>query len=101
MTAGYKDYQAQALIEHARVESGFHVCALGPGGYHYLYQWSSTRLEQLKRFAGYQGCPQLHTQLAFADKELKTDPKFSCFWAATTEDGAYRALRRGFGGGAC
>jgi hypothetical protein len=98
---GYQDFQIQAMVEHARTESGFRACAVGPGGYHYLYQWSSGRLEQLQHFAGYAGCPQLDTQLAFADHELRDDPKFSCFWSATTEPAAYSALRRGFGGGSC
>jgi Phage tail lysozyme len=99
--AGYRDYQVQALAEHAQAESGFRPCAAGPGGYRYLYQWSSTRLEHLHQFAHTDGCPQLHAQLAFADKELKTDPKFACFWQATSEDAAYAALRRGFGRGSC
>ena len=97
----YQDFQIQAMVEHARTESGFRACAVGPGGYHYLYQWSSTRLEQLQHFAGYSGCPQLDTQLAFADHELRDDPKFSCFWNATSEPAAYTALRRGFGRGSC
>jgi hypothetical protein len=101
MKAGYKEFQAQALMEHAQAESGFRACATGPGGYRYLYQWSSTRLRQLHEFAHTDGCPQIHTQLAFADKELRNDPKFSCFWNATNESGAYAALRRGFGGGSC
>jgi hypothetical protein len=98
---GYQDFQIQALVEHARTESGFRACAIAPGGYHYLFQWASTRLEQLQKFAGYPGCPQLDTQLAFADRELRQDPKFSCFWSATTEPAAYSALRRGFGRGSC
>ena len=100
-THGYQDFQIQAMVAHARTESGFRACAVGPGGYHYLFQWSSTRLEQLQRFAGYSGCPQVDTQLAFADHELRDEPKFSCFWSATTEPAAYTALRRGFGGGSC
>jgi hypothetical protein len=99
--AGYRDFQVEALIEHARAESGFRPCAAGPGGYHYLYQWSSTRLQRLHEFAHTTGCPQLHMQLAFTDKELRNDPKFSCFWQATTEPAAYAALRRGFGRGSC
>jgi hypothetical protein len=98
---GYQDFQIQALAEHAHTESGFRACAIGPGGYHYLYQWNSTRLERLQDFAHTSGCPQLHAQLAFADKELRNDPKFSCFWGATSEPAAYAALRRGFGGGSC
>lgn len=100
-THGYRDFQIQALVEHARTESGFRACAVGPGGYHYLFQWSSTRLDQLHRFARTDGCPHLHAQLAFADHELRDDPKFACFWDATSEPAAYAALRRGFGGGSC
>lgn len=99
--AGYQDFQVAALLEHADVESHFQACAAGPGGFHYLFQWGGTRLQQLQRFAHHSGCPQLHTQLAFADRELRNDPKFACFWDAKTEDGAYAALRRGFGRGAC
>jgi hypothetical protein len=100
MTHGYKDYQAEALMQHAQTESGYRACANG-GPYHYLFQWTGTRLEQLHEFAGYPGCPQIHTQLAFADNELRNERKFSCFWGATTEAAAYAALRRGFGRGSC
>jgi hypothetical protein len=99
--AGYRDFQIEALAEHARVESGFRACAVGPGDMRYTFQWGGTRLRQLQDFAHTNGCPQLRTQLAFADRELRTDPKYACFWNATTERGAYVALRRGFGGGSC
>lgn len=98
---GYRDFQIEALIEHAQVESGFQACAAGPGGFRYLFQWGGTRLHQLQQFARHSGCPRLKTQLAFADNELRNDPKFTCFWNAATESGAYAALRRGFGGGSC
>ncbi len=99
--AGYRDFQVEALVEHARAESGFHACAVGPGGLRYTFQWGGARLRWLQRFAGTEGCPQLHTQLAFADRELRTEPNYACFWAATSEPAAYAALRRGFGGGSC
>lgn len=99
--AGYEQFQIAALLEHADAESHFQACAASPGGYRYLFQWGGRRLEQLQNFAHHSGCPQLKTQLAFADKELRNDPKFTCFWDAKTEDGAYAALRRGFGGGSC
>ncbi|GEM_PF-2338599 len=99
--AGYNQFQIDALTEHARLESGFRPCAAGPGGYRYTFQWSGLRLRRLQEFARTAGCPQLHVQLAFADKELRNDPKYACFWAATTERSAYAALRRGFGGGSC
>jgi hypothetical protein len=98
--AGYHDYQVDALVQLANTESGFRPCVVGPGGYHYLYQWGGTRLRQLREFAQTSGCPQLRAQLAFTDKELR-DPKFACFWGATTEPAAYVALRRIFGRGSC
>jgi hypothetical protein len=101
MTARYKDFQVEALMDHAEVESGFRPCAAGPGGYRYLYQWSSTRLRHLHDFARTDECPPLDTQLAFANDELRNDPKFACFWEATTEADALHALRGGFGGGSC
>jgi hypothetical protein len=101
MAHGYQQFQVQALLWHAQVESGFQPCAASPGGFRYTFQWGSTRLEQLHRFAHTDGCPQLHVQLAFADWELRNDPKFSCFWGATSAPAALAALRRGFGRGSC
>jgi hypothetical protein len=99
--AGYRDFQVAALIQLADVESGFRPCVVGPGGYHYLYQWTGTRLRQLREFAQTSGCPHIRTQLAFTDRELRYDPKFTCFWGATTTPAAYVALRRVFGRGSC
>lgn len=99
--AGYQPFQVTALLEHAKVESGFQACAAGAGDLRYLFQWGGTRLQQLHKFAHHSGCPQLKTQLAFADRELRNDPKFACFWDAKTEAAAYTALRRGFGRGSC
>jgi len=98
---GYHDFQVAALVQHARTESGFRACAVGPADLRYTYQWGGTRLRQLHEFARTDGCPQLDTQLAFADKELRNDPKYACFWDAKTEPAAYTALRRGFGAGSC
>jgi hypothetical protein len=100
-TAGYRDFQIAALVQLADTESGFRPCVVGPGGYHYLFQWGGTRLRQLREFAQTSGCPQLKTQLAFTDKELRHDPKFSCFWGTAAEAAAYTALRRIFGLGSC
>jgi len=98
---GYRNYQVGALITHADIESGFHPCAVGPGGYHYTFQWSGRRLRQLYEFAGARSCPPLDKQLAFADRELRSEPQFACFWNATTAESALTALRRGFGHGSC
>src|SRR5205085_5705952 len=65
-TNGYRDYQVAALMQLADTESGFRPCVIGPGGYHYLFQWGGVRLRQLREFARTSGCPQLKTQLAFA-----------------------------------
>ena len=99
--AGYRDYQVAALVDHARGESGFRACAVGPADLRYTFQWGGTRLRQLHTFAHTDGCPQLDKQLAFADKELRGESKYACFWSATTESSAYAALRRGFGQGSC
>ena len=99
--AGYRNYQVSALVEHARIESGFHPCIAGAGGLRYTYQWGGTRLQRLHQFAGTQSCPPLGMQLKFTDNELRRDAKFSCFWGATSDAGALAALRRGFGRGSC
>jgi len=101
LTAKYQPFQAEALMEHAEIESGFHPCIAGAADLRYTFQWSGTRLQRLHEFARTQGCPELDTQLAFADKELRNEPRFSCFWGATTEPAALAALRRGFGRGSC
>jgi hypothetical protein len=98
---GYRDFQVAALVQLANTESGFRPCVVGPGGYHYLFQWTGRRLRQLRDFAQTSGCPQLKTQLAFTDKELRSEPSFSCFWGATSTPTAYVALRRIFGHGSC
>jgi hypothetical protein len=99
--AGYKDFQAEALADHARIESGYRPCAAGAGDLRYTYQWGGRRLQHLHEFAHTSGCPQLDTQLAFADQELRHESNFACFWRATTEPAALAALRRGFGRGSC
>jgi hypothetical protein len=99
--AGYKDFQAEALAEHAKIESGFRPCAAA-GGRRYTYQWSGQRLRRLNDAAGGRGlCPPLDKQLAFANAELRSVPGYSCFWRATTKSAAVAALRRGFGRGSC
>lgn len=99
--AGYPAFQAAALVDHARIESGLHPCIAGPGGLRYTYQWGGTRLERLYEFAETRGCPPLDKQLAFADRELRQDENFSCFLRTTTREAAVAALRRGFGRGRC
>jgi len=98
---GYKDFQISAVLADARDESGFNPCIRGAGDLSYTFQWGGRRLARLHEFAHTNGCPQLHTQLAFADWELRNEPKFGCFWRATTTAAAYAALRRGFGRGSC
>ena len=99
--AGYHRFQAEALADHALYESGFRPCVAGPAHLRYTYQWGGTRLQNLYEFADTRSCPPLDQQLAFADHELRTDPKFACFWYAHTREDALAALRRGFGRGSC
>ncbi len=98
---GYRDFQVAALVEHARIESGFQPCAAGAAGLRYTYQWGGTRLQRLYRLAGERRCPPLDRQLEFADRELRSEPNFACFWRTTTTAAAVAALRRGFGRGRC
>jgi hypothetical protein len=99
--AGYQIPQVEAMVEHAKIESGFRPCATNGSSLRYTYQWSGARLRRLRDFAGTSGCPTLEKQLAFADYELRNEPNYSCFWNQTTPSGALRALRRGFGHGSC
>jgi len=99
---GYKDFQVEALAEHARIESGYRPCVTPRSSLRYTYQWGGIRLRRLEAFAGGRGgCPPLEKQLAFADNELRTEASFACFWRATTTQAAVAALRRGFGRGRC
>ena len=99
--AGYQPFQVTALVEHAKIESGFNPCARAPG-LRYTFQWGGGRLRKLLEFAGTAGtCPPLDKQLAFADRELRNEAAYSCFWEAKTEPAALKALRRGFGRGSC
>ena len=99
--AGYPEFQAAALVDHARLESGLNPCIRGPGGLRYTYQWGGTRLQRLYEFAGMRTCPPLAKQLAFADNELRNNPNFACFLSASNRAAAVSALRRGFGRGRC
>jgi hypothetical protein len=101
LQAGYPSFQAAALVDHARIESGFNPCIRGRGGLRYTYQWGGIRLQRLHEFAGTRTCPPLAKQLAFADNELRNNPNFSCFLSTATRGAAVAALRRGFGRGRC
>ena len=98
---GYPAFQAAALVDHARIESGLNPCIAGPAGLRYTYQWGGLRLQRLHEFAGMRACPPLAKQLAFANDELRNNPNFSCFLSTTNRDAAVAALRRGFGLGRC
>lgn len=98
---GYPAFQAAALVDHARIESGLNPCIGGPGGLRYTYQWGGLRLQRLHEFAGTRSCPPLAKQLAFANDELRSNPNYSCFLSSKNRDDAVAALRRGFGRGRC
>ena len=99
--AGYRDIQVDALVQHAKIESGFRPCAANGSSLRYTYQWGGLRLRRLQEFAGTRDCPPLDKQLAFTDYELRNEPNYSCFWRASTGPAALTALRRGFGHGSC
>src|ERR1700676_2263869 len=60
--AGYRVFQAEALADHAKIETGFRPCAAGAAGLRYTFQWGGTRLQRLHEFAGARRCPPLDTQ---------------------------------------
>lgn len=99
--SGYQPFQADALVAHAKIESGFERCVVAKSGSRYLFQWLGVRLGRLWEYAGHRGCPSLAVQLAFANEELYHQPAFACFWRARTQATALAALRRGFGRGHC
>lgn len=101
LLAGYQPYQAEALVDHARIESRFQPCVVARSGSRYLFQWLGSRLERLWKFADRHGCPPLAAQLAFANEELYHERRYSCFWRARDRRTALAALRRGFGRGHC
>ena len=99
---GYHRVHIEALVDYAQGESGFRPCATNGRSYRYLFQWAGERLRKLDDFTRAHGrCPPLDEQLAFADNELRTEPKYWCFWRAQTRAESLAALRRGFGRGSC
>ncbi len=97
----YPRPQYEALVDHARDESGFRPCATNGSSLRYLYQWSGLRLQRLQAYARTNGCPPLEKQLAFTNYELRHEGNYGCFWEAQTRETALRTLRRGFGQGRC
>lgn len=101
LSHGYTTWQAQALTESARIESGFQPCIIAKSGSRWLYQWVGIRARRLQEFAHTTGCPPLEAQLRFADMELRTVPVYGCFFGATNYASALAAVRRGFERGRC
>lgn len=101
IAAGYQPFQADAMVDHARIESGFDRCVVARSGSVYLFQWLGVRRRRLAEFSGTPGCPSLEAQLKFADTELRSEPAYACFWKAQTRTHALGAVRRGFGRGHC
>ena len=94
----YPPSHAEAMIRQADIESRFQPCVQSRTG-SWLYGWVGTRRRALAAYAGASGCPSVQTQLAFADKELRTG-SFSSFWRAAPGH-AFHVLRRCFGRGQC
>lgn len=94
LSHGYADYQAQAIIHSAWIETRLQPCRVGRSG-SYLFQWAGPRLRALHRFAGV-GCPPIAKQLVFMDAELRGIPAFAGFWQQRTEITAFRVFRCAF-----
>lgn len=101
LSHGYATHQAGALVEQARIESGFdHLVVNRRSGSSCLYQWVGPRRRELFRQSASNTCPSLEAQLRYADWELRTQSQYDGFWHATPA-AAFRVLRACFGGGHC
>lgn len=97
LNAGAQPFQAEALVQQAKIESRLSPDPPQTGFGHCLYQWAGARWQQLQAWAHSRGCPPLQVQLRFARLEL-AGPWFSCFWQASPAT-ALAVLRRHFGRG--
>ena len=97
--AGYQDFQAEAMVRQAFIESRFQHCVIAGSGSEGLYQWAGSRRRQLHEFGG-TGCVPLEKQLAFANYELRGQARYRSFWRAS-RDTAFAVLRACFGRGRC
>ena len=96
---GYSPPQRDAVLSYIKRESDFHPDLIERTGV-CLMQWAgSRRMQVLAESAG--RCPPWTRQLEIADRELRTEPAYRCFWRAMTYTGALSAIRRGFGRGRC
>lgn len=93
----YSPIHAQAMIKQAELESNLQPCVRSRTGA-WLYGWVGSRRLKLAAYAGTNGCPPLEKQLAFADRELRTE--YTQFWAAHPSK-CFAVLRRCFGRGQC
>ena len=94
----YPPSHAEAMIRQANIESRFQPCVRSRTG-SWLYGWVGARRQALAAYAGSSACPSVQTQLAFADKELRSGD-FASFWRASPER-AFAVLRQCFGRGQC
>lgn len=93
----YPPSHAEAMIRQADIESRLEPCVRSRTG-SWLYGWVGSRRTALAAYAGTAGCPSVEAQLAFADRELRTD--YASFWDASPRT-AFTVLRRCFGHGRC
>ncbi|HEX3952316.1 MAG TPA: hypothetical protein VHW90_02005 [Stellaceae bacterium] len=93
----YSPVQAEAMVRQANIESGLQPCVRSRTG-SWLYGWVGVRRHALAAYAGTASCPSVNAQLAFADRELRSD--YASFWEASPRN-AFTVLRQCFGRGRC
>jgi hypothetical protein len=98
MAHHYSPAQADAMIRQASIESHLQPCVRSYTG-SWLYGWTGHRRQALAAYARTGSCPNVETQLAFADWELRNEP-FSAFWHAPPQS-TFAVLRQCFGRGQC
>jgi len=87
------------MVQQANIESRLQPCVRAFSG-SWLYGWVGSRRRALAAYAGTSGCPALSAQLAFADRELRSEPAYAVFWRAAPQN-TFAVLRRCFGHGRC
>ena len=99
LSHNYSPIRAEAVIHQANIESGLKPCARSRTG-SWLFGWTGSRRRALAAYARTSACPGLETQLAFADRELRSVAVYAAFWRAPAAD-CFPVLRQCFGRGRC
>lgn len=93
---GYDAPRRDAVLEYVRLESGFDPKVVRRTGA-CLFQWAGKRRIAVLAL-GRGRCPNWQTQVAHADRELRTVHRYGSFWTCAPGQ-AFREFRQHFGRG--